>query len=63
VLTFQSGVEVFIEQVKGLLIFAVQDDLDSVLQIDRHLLVVQVVICLLAESFFGRLSLGLYAKD
>jgi hypothetical protein len=62
VFSFQSGVEVLIEQVEGLFIFTVKDNFDCVLQVDRHLLVVEVVVCFLIESLLGGLSFWLNAK-
>lgn len=53
VLTFQSGVEVLIEQIKWLFVFPVQNDFNGILQVDWHSLVIQVVRSFLIEPLFG----------
>ncbi len=59
-LTLESGVEVFIEKVKGLVISSVKDNFYGVLQVDGHLLIVEVVSSLLCKALF---CAGCFALD
>jgi len=53
VLALESGVEVFIEEVEGLVVPSVEDNFDCVLQVNRHFLVVEVVSRFLLEALFS----------
>ena len=63
VFTLESGVEVFIKKVKGLIVSSVEDDFYGVLQVDRHLLIVKIVPCFLSEAFFCAGCFALYREN
>ena len=56
-LSLQSGVEVLIEQIERLLVLAVKNNLDYVLEVDLQFLVLVVVHDFLAVAIFGVLFL------
>ena len=63
VLASEGRVEVLVQNVQRLLVTAVQDYLDGVLQVDRHLVALQILLSFLAESVFGSHLLTLQAED
>jgi len=62
VLSLQSGIEVFTQEIQRLLFSSIQDDLDSILKVNAHFVALQVVLSLLIESFFGLLALAFKAE-
>ena len=61
--TFQSRVEVLIEEVEGPLISPLKDNLYGVLQVDAHFVRLQIVLCALAKAVPGPLCLALQAEN
>lgn len=52
VFTLQGRIEVLVQQVQGFFILAIEDDLDSVLKVDLHLVELKVVGGLLGVTVF-----------
>ena len=63
VLASQRRIEVLVEQVKGPLVAPLEDNLDRVLQIDAHLVRLEIVLGSLTESVLGTLGLAFKAED
>jgi hypothetical protein len=63
VFSLHGRIEIFVEEVKGLLIFPVQNYFDHVLQVNLHFVVLEVVAGFLGVSVFGGLRFGFQAEN
>ena len=62
-LASQRRIEVLVKEVEWALISPLEDDLDGVLEVNAHLVGLQILLRLLPESILGSLLLALDAED
>lgn len=63
VLATQCRIEVLVEEVEGAFVTSLKDDLDGVLQVDRHFVRLEVVLCALAEPILRALVLAFQTEE